>query len=79
MGDQSLDFHAQASQINKMHTELGGSREQRAGEGLGEVEHLEVGRGGASSLGVGGEGWGAGPSGCGAAICHPRDSCLMPW
>lgn len=50
MGDQSLDFHAQASQINKMHAELGGSREQRVGEGLGEVEHPEVEKGGASSL-----------------------------
>lgn len=50
MEDQSLDFHAQASQINKTHAELGGSREQRAGKRLGEVEHRKLKKGGANSV-----------------------------
>lgn len=45
MEDQSLDFHAQASRINKTHAELGGSREQRAGKRLGEVEHRKLKKG----------------------------------
>lgn len=61
MEDQSLDFHAQASRINKTHAELGGSREQRAGKRLGEVEHRKLKKG---EPVVGG----ACSSGCGAAI-----------